>query len=166
MNRFVSVVCLLALGLGPSCAAPPADRSEALVAAVTDSSALGESAGADSSATNRRSGRVVVYYFHRTMRCVECLEMEALTVKALTKFAREQEREDLILKVLNVEEPENEHFIDDFGIYFNTVIVTREENDVRTEWKDIGKRAWDLTPYPDEFVAFLQKEVASYLAVG
>lgn len=90
--------------------------------------------------------------------------MEALTVKALARFAHEQERGTLVLRVLNVDEPDTEHFVDDFAVYFNTIILAREEQGTRTAWKDIGVRAWELVPNPDEFIAFLQKEVADCLA--
>ena len=37
--------------------------------------------------------RVIVYYFHRTLRCESCLMVEALTAKALELFGVVSERE-------------------------------------------------------------------------
>lgn len=147
---------------GVSCGPSSGDARALPPALPAASSADSDSSAVSCPLPTGSNPRAIVYYFHRTLRCVECLEMEALTVRALDYFPEEQREGRVSLRILNVEEPENERFVDEFDIYFNTIIVAREDGG-RTTWKDLGERAWELAPNRDEFIAFLVNEVAGYL---
>lgn len=163
MRALVILVAAASL-LGVSCA-PSSGNVGMAATAQKPSSLRTDSSSAAPSPPGSPSSRVTVYYFHRTLRCVACLEMEALTRQAMEYFAREQDEGTVVLRVVNVEEEENEHFVEDFGVSFNTIVLVREEGGQVT-WEDLGERAWDLQPYPEEFIPFLVNEVAGYLATG
>ena len=158
MRSCVHLAYVLTLAAGTLCAA-----ADPTVSGKPDSLAtLGASAAADSSASPPEY-RVVVYYFHRTMRCSSCLSLEAMTAKGLVRFSAEREQGTLAWRPLNLDEPENEHFVDDFDLSFNTVVIAREERGVQTSWRSLGERPWDLLEDEDELIAFVGREVESYL---
>ncbi|MCU0613023.1 MAG: nitrophenyl compound nitroreductase subunit ArsF family protein [Candidatus Eisenbacteria bacterium] len=161
MKFVVHLACILILMAEVSWAAPDSTSS-----ARQDSLAASGASGPVDSTESPTGHRVIVYYFHRTLRCASCLSLEALTVKSLAGFTVEQEEGTLVWQPLNLDEPENEHFVDDFDLSFNTVVIAREEHGVRTSWKSLVERTWDLLEDEDRFIAFVRQEVENNLHAG
>ena len=108
--------------------------------------------------------RGIVYYFHRTLRCESCLMVEALTAKILELFATELERDVLRWRPVNLDEPKNKHYMDEFQLSFNAGVLVRERDRKVVSWKDLGEKIWDLSPYEEEYTEFVTAEVGRFLA--
>ena len=85
-----------------------------------------------------------VYYFHGNRRCMTCNAIEELTRKVVGDSAGMQ------FITVNIEEPQNEHFIQDFQLVSRTVVM---ECNGKYEKFD---RVWELVHSPEQFIAYIQ----------
>ncbi|OGS36810.1 MAG: hypothetical protein A2293_04050 [Elusimicrobia bacterium RIFOXYB2_FULL_49_7] len=121
-----------------------------------------KTAASDTSA-KQEARQLVVYYFMTTYRCRSCIFIEGTTRKAMDEyFANEQNSGRMVFKMVNVDEPQNRHFIDEYGLYTKTVIVSDIKNGKQAEWKNLDQ-VWNLIGREDEFKAYIAKEVRAYL---
>ena len=119
---------------------------------------------ADTTPSPAVAHKVIIYYFHGTARCKTCKTIEAYTREAVeTGFANNLKDGSLELKVLNVDEPENEHFIEDFQLTTRSVVVA-DLVDGQPQRPKTLSLVWQLVGSESEFVAYIQHEVASYLS--
>lgn len=117
----------------------------------------------DNQPTDSDDRKVVAYYFHTTARCLTCRKIESLTQQAIEEaFADKIASEELVWKVVNVEEPGNEHFVDEYQLYTKHVVLVRVNGGRQVEWKDL-KRVWELVRNDVAFIQYIQDEVRSYL---
>lgn len=107
---------------------------------------------------------VVAYYFHGNRRCKTCRAIEAHTNEALQEnFADAIKSDRLVWLVINVDEPNNEHFIQDFQLSSSGVVLVRFENGEPKEWKNLN-RVWQIV-HGDKniFFDYIQMETRAYL---
>ena len=110
-----------------------------------------------------RSDRVVVYYFHHTLRCETCLRFEAYTGEALcSAFPDELSDGELEWNVVNLDEPGNGHFVDDFFITENSVIVVAFRGGTQQEWANLDA-IWGCVGDKPTFLSFIRNEVKARL---
>ena len=65
-----------------------------------------------------------VYYFHGNMRCATCNRFERLVREVVEeRYAREIAEGRLRLEVVNLDEPGNGHFVQDFGLTARGVVL-------------------------------------------
>ncbi|MGA9117533.1 MAG: nitrophenyl compound nitroreductase subunit ArsF family protein [Bacteroidota bacterium] len=107
---------------------------------------------------------VAVYYFHGNVRCTTCRTIEALTREALETGFREELREGrLVWRVVNVEDPESEHYAEEFALSSSSVVLERTAEGSRPEWKKLN-RVWELVHgEKEEFLAYVREETRAYL---
>ena len=87
---------------------------------------------------------VVVYYFHRTLRCQTCLTIESLArYDILTELAAEIESGQLAWRLVNFEEPENAGFVEEFSLVGPSLIITRHLDGKVDAWERLD-RTWEL----------------------
>jgi hypothetical protein len=110
--------------------------------------------------------KVIAYYFHTTKRCYSCRKIEELTSVAVeSNFAGAIKDGRLELKIINVEDPENRHFIKDYQLYTKSVIVAELEDGKQVRWKNLDK-VWKLLRDEAAFIRYVSGEVGSYLEEG
>ena len=81
-------------------------------------------ATANAPSAKQEAQPLTVYYFHGTRRCMTCNKIEQLTRAAISaSYKDEIESGKMIFKAVNVEQPENEHFIADFDLATRSVVV-------------------------------------------
>ena len=106
---------------------------------------------------------VRVYYFHTTFRCPTCHRIEEYTKSAmLSSFGPELKKGTIIWKVLNVEEPQNRHFVDDFKLFTKSVVIIDEQKGKQVRWKVLEK-TWELVHDQSAFADYIRSEVKRYL---
>ncbi len=106
---------------------------------------------------------VRVYYFHTTYRCPTCHKIEEYTKNAmLSSFSPEIKKGTIIWKVLNVEEPQNQHFVNDFKLFTKSVVVVDEQKGKQVRWKVLD-RTWELVHEQSAFSDYIRSEVKRYL---
>ena len=109
--------------------------------------------------------KIIAQYFHGTMRCDTCNAIEDLTKEALnTKFEEELESNKLEFQSINVDEPENGHFVEDYQLTSRTVVIIRFMDGRPAEWKRLDK-AWPLVINGEraEFIKYVQEETRNFL---
>jgi len=110
--------------------------------------------------------KLVAYYFHRTQRCRTCLTMEAYAEDALRKGLPEAfESGELEWQAVNVEEPQHEHFVEEYGLTASALVMVLLENGEQKQWKDLG-RVWELVGDEWEFKNYVRDEAMAYLESG
>lgn len=101
---------------------------------------------------------LVVYYFHGTKRCMTCNAIETLAKEAITtKFADELANSTVVFRSINVELPENEHYIKDFQLATRSVVM--QKNGKYQQFNDV----WTLVHSPEEFITYLQDGATNML---
>jgi ABC-type glycerol-3-phosphate transport system substrate-binding protein len=106
---------------------------------------------------------VRVYYFRTTTRCTSCRKIEAFTDEAIKgAFAQEIQDGKMIWQVVNVEEPGNRRYIQDYKLAAKSVVVVDLVNGGQVRWKNLA-RIWELLNDETQFVQYVQREVREYL---
>ena len=110
------------------------------------------------------SEKVIAYYFHGNKRCDTCRSIEAYSKEAIeTGFADEMESGALGWRIVNVDEPENDHFIEEFELVTRSVVLDRPGTATSTDWKNLDQ-VWDLVGDKDVFIRYIQHETRTFLA--
>ncbi|NCO33481.1 MAG: hypothetical protein AUJ92_01895 [Armatimonadetes bacterium CG2_30_59_28] len=106
---------------------------------------------------------VVAYYFHTSFRCPSCVTIERLSGEAIEEnFESALSDGRLSLRVVNVEEPGNEHFVQDYQLVSKSLVLVERVNGSETRHKNL-QRVWELLRQPDEFKSYVRKAVATFL---
>lgn len=142
-----------------------------LLAVFAFSTLLGAADGSSPSAWAAQGGDgperyVQVYYFHGKIRCYSCNRIEQLTVETVRRFfQKELESGRLKISVVNVSDPENSHFVKDYQLYSQSVILSDREGDREVKWKNLI-RVWELLKDDDKFREYVRAEVEAFLAAS
>ncbi|WP_103134593.1 nitrophenyl compound nitroreductase subunit ArsF family protein [Mesotoga sp. B105.6.4] len=109
---------------------------------------------------------VVLYYFHGTIRCKACLEMETNAKRVIESyFPSQYEAGILRWKVANIDLPENYHYLEDYIIMYNTLVIQEFIDDKPGEWKELW-HAWELSEKKAQYIEYIRNEIASFLEVN
>lgn len=107
--------------------------------------------------------KVVAYYFHGNYRCSICRKIETLTTEAIeTSFAEEIKNGSVELKIINVEEPSNKHYIQDYQLASRSVVVASYKGESQKDWKRLDA-VWQLTEDKEAFIRFVRDETNDLL---
>ncbi|NQT28103.1 MAG: hypothetical protein HQ570_00720 [Candidatus Omnitrophica bacterium] len=107
--------------------------------------------------------KIIAYYFHGNARCPTCHKMEQYTKETIWQnFKDELTNGLLVLKVVNVEEKENEHFVDDYQLYTKALIISRVENGKEIQHKNLTK-IWEYVRDKKKFSNYVTTEINDYL---
>jgi hypothetical protein len=106
---------------------------------------------------------VIAYYFHGTVRCATCEKFEEYTREALEKgFPVELKNGALEWRVLNVDEPQNKHFVQDYQLTTRSVVLVDVLDGQEKRRKNLTA-IWNLVGNRDAFLGYIQSETLSYL---
>lgn len=107
--------------------------------------------------------KVVAYYFHGRVRCVSCVKIESLSGKAIReRFPEELRTGRLAFREVNVEDPGNRHFIDDYRLTSQSLVIVEYRDGRQVRWKNLEK-VWVLLGSEEKFFPYVQEGVSSYL---
>ncbi len=108
--------------------------------------------------------KVIAYYFHTNTRCSTCIKIEQYSHEAIEQgFPYELKAGTLELRVVNYEQPENRHFIQDYKLVSKSLVLVNMVNGKQTKWTNL-KLVWQLTGHKDAFLNYVRKEVRGYLS--
>jgi hypothetical protein len=106
---------------------------------------------------------VVAYYFHGNFRCQTCRKIEALSREAVESgFPEDLKAGRLEWRVINVEEPGNQHFIQDYQLFSKSLVLVARDSSKQTRWKNL-QRVWTLVGDKEAFIQYVQDEIRAYL---
>ncbi len=107
--------------------------------------------------------RVIVYYFHGNYRCPTCKKIERLSHETVVdNFKKELSKGELIYRVVNVEEPGDRHFVDDFGLFTKSIVLVEERDGKTVRHKNLSK-IWVLIGDEKAFKDYVKEEVAAFM---
>jgi hypothetical protein len=113
--------------------------------------------------TKKNSNYLIVYYFHGTYRCFSCRTIEQYSREAIEEnFPYQLETKKLFFKAVNVDLPENQHFIQDYQLYTRSLIVAEFKNGKQVAWKNLDK-VWYYLNDRDKFLEYVQSEIQKSL---
>lgn len=107
--------------------------------------------------------RYVVYYFHGERRCRTCRTIEAYAEELVkSRLAKELRAGSLAWKVINYDEPENKHFIEDFGLVSASLVVAEMNGDEPVRF-EVLQKAWFLVRDKPGFDRYLLWSIVEYM---
>lgn len=108
--------------------------------------------------------QLIVYYFHGNVRCRTCNMIESYANETVTEHFGTLLDEGIVeWKTVNVHKPENQHFMKDYELVSQTVVLSRRENGKESQWRKLD-RVWELVGNKPAFQDYVRKETASVLA--
>ena len=138
---------------------PPGDTNER---DITDIDVL-PGAGRGDVTTAAVDDMVVVYYFHGNFRCPSCLTIEQLTREAILGGFEDELRDGLMaLRVINMQEPVNRAYVEDFQLEYYMVVLERIEDGERRDWEKL-EDVWDLYTDKEGFIEYVQEETRDFI---
>jgi hypothetical protein len=106
---------------------------------------------------------VVVYYFYGNVRCPTCRKFESYSDELIRQeFSKEVNDGRLQWLLINVDEPENKHFVGDYKLYTKSIVVVKNEPGKEPQWKNLDK-IWQLVGDKQAFVGYVKEEINAYL---
>ncbi len=109
------------------------------------------------------SPEYIVYYFYTSKRCSTCLKIEEWSGMAITEDLKDQvDAGRLQWQALNIEKPENEHFVKDFQLYTKSVIVAEYKDGVVVRWENLAD-IWKLAHDRDKFIDYVAGETQKFM---
>lgn len=107
--------------------------------------------------------RVIAYYFHGTARCVTCKKIEAFAREAIGEsFPDAIQDGRLEVRSVDYEEPENEHFLEDYRLSSPSLVLVDPRRTGPGSWK-ILQEVWQLNGDKPAFFAYVKDEVGKFL---
>ncbi|MFH0732611.1 MAG: nitrophenyl compound nitroreductase subunit ArsF family protein [Candidatus Omnitrophota bacterium] len=111
----------------------------------------------------RAESKIIAYYFHGSFRCITCTSMEKYSREAIeTNFKDALESGKLEFKSVNVEEPDNEHYADDYQLYTKTLILSLVKNGEEIKSKNLDK-IWEYARNKQKFISYVAEELNNFL---
>jgi hypothetical protein len=150
--RFLTVVSAVVVGVA------------ALLAGMLRAGDSTSPAGAAVAPTS--GSETVVFYFHGNARCATCKTIEAYTDEAVhAAFAGELEDGAIEWRVVNVDETENRHFIQDFQLMTRSVVLAEYRAGKVVRFENL-EQVWQLVRNKQRFVDYVQSKTKAFLAAG
>lgn len=107
--------------------------------------------------------KVIAYYFHGTHRCPTCLNIERYSREAIEKhFSKELQDKRLEFKPLNIEEPGNRHYIQDYQLFTKSLVITLRKGDKQIKWKTLTD-VWTHVSDKEKFYQYVKDEIETFL---
>ena len=102
------------------------------------------------------------YYFRSNFRCSSCYKIEEYTKEAMEIYFQDKlESGEIVYKVINIDEEENAHFVDDYQLYTKSVVLSKLKDGKEVEYKNLQK-VWDYLNDQEKFHSYIKEEVHSF----
>ncbi len=114
-------------------------------------------------ASKPEANKVIAYYFHTTYRCATCRRIEAYSKQAIESgFARELADGRIEFRLVNVEIPENRHYVQEYNLFTKSLVLVRMKDGRQSEWTNLD-RVWQLNGDRAAFLRYVQQGIRDYL---
>ncbi|MDP2755714.1 MAG: nitrophenyl compound nitroreductase subunit ArsF family protein [Nitrospirota bacterium] len=138
----------------------PAPKSRPLKEPATKQK---EEAPSPHTAVKSQNSKLIAYYFHGTFRCTTCRTIEQYSHDAIQMyFAKELGNGRLEFRPVNIEEPENKHFIQDYQLVTRSLVLSLMSDGKETKWNNLAD-VWKLVRDKDKFFQYVKDEVEKFL---
>lgn len=105
---------------------------------------------------------IIVYYFYNNYRCPSCKKIEAYTKEAVNlKFTEDIKKGTMIWQMINVDEPANKHYVNEYKLFTKQVILAEMKQGKVTRSKNLDK-IWELLGNKDKFESYIESEIRKF----
>lgn len=109
------------------------------------------------------SDKTIAYYFHGSFRCPTCQKLERYSKEAIEgSFGPEMAEGSLEFRSVNVDEKVNEHFVNDYGLYTKSLVISKVKDGKENKHKNLTK-IWEYVGNKEKFFDYVSGEVRQYL---
>ncbi len=106
---------------------------------------------------------VKAYYFHGKFRCQTCRTIEQYSRDAVKlNFPEQLKSGELVFQIINYDEPENQHFVQDYQLVTRSLVLVKFVNGKQTAWKNLPS-VWQKVGDRKAFFEYVKSETAAYL---
>ncbi len=107
---------------------------------------------------------IVAYYFHGKTRCATCQRIESQAQEAVEEgFAQELRQGQLQWRIVNYDEPGNEHFAKEYNLAAPIVVFSEIRDGKQVRRLDVPE-VWQLVDDKPAFIAHVQGQLRAFLA--
>ena len=107
--------------------------------------------------------QVWVTYYYTSYRCATCKKLETYSRQAIEEgFPAELEEKKIVFRTLNLDEPENSRYVEDYKLVTKSLIVSLNRNGKEIKWKNLPD-IWKLVGDQEKFREYVQRETRSFL---
>ncbi|QIZ77559.1 nitrophenyl compound nitroreductase subunit ArsF family protein [Ferrimonas lipolytica] len=100
-----------------------------------------------------------VYYFHGNARCTTCKKMERYTVNAMQQgYASQLEQGQVNVKITNLEQSQNYHYIQDFELITRAVVLEIEQDGKPIAWRRLDE-VWNAVTSEQRFTDYIYAQI-------
>jgi len=122
---------------------------------VADSVAKSSSSISDS--------KIIVYYFYTTARCASCHKIEEYTKQSLEKYFFDEITSGAInFQMINIDKPQNKHFIQDYQLYTKSVVLSKISDGKEVKFKNLDK-VWNFLRNKNKFYEYIKEETNNFI---
>ncbi len=113
---------------------------------------------------SKRKIQLIVYYFHGDVRCPTCHKLETYAKEALdTYFPDELASQDIVWRAINVDNPENRHFIQDYKLVTKSVVLSEITDGKEIEWKHLDQ-IWQKVRDKTSYLNYIRDSITEFIA--
>jgi len=114
-------------------------------------------------AEDAKGVHVVAYYFHGTFRCPTCHKLEQYSREAIeANFKDELSSGKLLFLVINIDEKENQHFVNDYQLYTKSLVLSLVKDSREIKSNNLAK-IWDYVGDKQKFIDYVKAGVVDFL---
>jgi len=111
----------------------------------------------------KQNAQLIVYYFHGDVRCPTCHKLETYAKEALgIYFADEIASKEIFWKAVNVDKPENSHFIEDYKLVTKSVLLSQIIEGKEIKWKNLDE-IWQRVSDKDNYLQYVRESIQNFL---
>ena len=127
--------------------------------------AVSASTAAAAEPANLTPDSVVVYYFHGNRRCRTCMGIQrAIETTVSERFGAETATGALVFREVNIDEPANAHFVQDFDLSSSSMVVVAKSGNKTVKWENCSQ-VWPLAHDEAALLSYAEKQIRSYLGL-
>ena len=167
IRAIVTILLLVVVGLSAAYLVAEKSRGSQQAARASDVSAPQDTVAADKeqddSGEQKIERKVIAYYFHGDFRCATCRKIEAYSEEAIkTAFPEKLESGELEWRAVNVDEPDNEHFVKEYELFTRSLVLVEMKDGVQQKWDNLEK-VWELVHKKSAFNEYVVENTKTFL---
>jgi len=72
------------------------------------------------------------------------------------------QKRELVFKVINMDRPENQHFINDYSLYTRSLVIAEFKGTTQVRWKNLAE-VWNNLDDQEAFYYYVKTEIQKYM---
>ena len=106
---------------------------------------------------------VIARYCHGSARCSNCVKIERYSREAIeTGLRKALDSGRLRFEIVNVEEPANRHYVQDYGLYTKSLVLIAEAGGKEVRHKVLND-VWNHLSDKTAFMSYVRSETEGFL---